>query len=246
MHLVWILIAPLAALSIGVHAAEEATATDVSRKPGAVEGTVVYRGKIPKNKVADSAGAYRDLIEVDSKTGGLKEAVVFLTAVAPENANIPPAKSATLDSAPPKETAVIDQLNDLFVPHVLAVREGQEVIFSNSDAANHNVRTTTSRPENHFNIFVGTGGMYRRKFRGQDRNQPIQLGCDIHPWMRAWVYVFSHPLFAVTDRDGRFKIPSVPAGRFNVSVVQPELKYRAEKSIVVKEGESIRLEIVVE
>jgi hypothetical protein len=42
---------------------------------------------------------------------------------------------------------------------------------------------------------------------------PFTCQCNIHPWMRAYVGVFDHPYFAVTDSDGRFTMPAPPAGR---------------------------------
>ena len=45
----------------------------------------------------------------------------------------------------------------------------------------------------------------------------IQVGCDVHPWMRANINVFSHPFFAVTAADGTFEIKGLPAGEYEVT-----------------------------
>ena len=42
----------------------------------------------------------------------------------------------------------------------------------------------------------------------------IELRCDLHPWTRAWIQVFDHPYFAVTDDGGRFRIDGVPPGTY--------------------------------
>ena len=34
----------------------------------------------------------------------------------------------------------------------------------------------------------------------------VRMKCDVHPWMFAYVGVVDHPYFAVTDKDGNFKI----------------------------------------
>ena len=60
---------------------------------------------------------------------------------------------------------------------------GQPVKFTNSDPANHNVRTAVTERTNQFNVFTGADGSYTHRFTPQP--EPIRVGCDIHPWMRA-------------------------------------------------------------
>jgi hypothetical protein len=45
----------------------------------------------------------------------------------------------------------------------------------------------------------------------------IKVFCHLHSHMSAIVRVFAHPYFTVPDRDGRFTIPNVPAGRLAVT-----------------------------
>ena len=45
---------------------------------------------------------------------------------------------------------------------------------------------------------------------------PVKIACNIHPWMGAWVRVFSHPYYAVSDADGRFTIQQAPAGKYRL------------------------------
>jgi uncharacterized protein (DUF2141 family) len=42
----------------------------------------------------------------------------------------------------------------------------------------------------------------------------------VHPWMRAYIGVVSHPFFAVTGDDGSFKIKGLPAGKYTVEAWQ--------------------------
>ena len=41
--------------------------------------------------------------------------------------------------------------------------------------------------------------------------------CDVHPWMSAWVGVFSHPFFSVTGTDGKFTISGLDAGTYEIT-----------------------------
>src|SRR5207245_44217 len=42
---------------------------------------------------------------------------------------------------------------------------------------------------------------------------PVKINCDIHGWMNAWVRVFDHPYFALTDADGQCEITLAPTGK---------------------------------
>jgi hypothetical protein len=47
---------------------------------------------------------------------------------------------------------------------------------------------------------------------------PIQIACDVHPWMNAKLMVFNHPYFTITDADGKFEIAKAPTGRCRLMV----------------------------
>lgn len=44
----------------------------------------------------------------------------------------------------------------------------------------------------------------------------VEVRCDLHPWTRAWIAVFDHPYFMVTERTGAFSLDSVPPGRYRI------------------------------
>ena len=205
-------------------------------RPGAVEGFVTFTGNLPVSSAADDAGLRRPLLDVDAETRGMR----FLVAdLAGEGATANASPTAEQTNAP----VVIDQQDHTFVPHLVAVRRGQAVIFTNSDPANHNVRASSPSPTNQFNVFTGAGGRYEHRFAPDAQGRPVRLDCDIHPWMRAWIYVFDHPHFAVSDARGRFRIASVSPGTYRLVLRQPDIGYASERSVVVKPGETTRVEI---
>jgi plastocyanin len=204
---------------------------------GEVAGRVTFLGEMPKSPVADDAGIRRDLLHVDKETRGLANVLVWLE---PVYLPTPPR-----DPHGSMDPAVMDQRDHEFVPRLLAVRSGQSVRFSNSDPANHNVRTTSPQRTNTFNVYTPREGFYLHHFVSDPQQRPVRVECDIHPWMRGWVYVFDHPWFDVTDDRGRFRIQSVPDGEYRLKVRQPDIRFQHEQSIRILKGAAAPLEIEI-
>lgn len=126
-----------------------------------------------------------------------------------------------LDEAPrqafeamPSRRARMDQRREQFVPHVLAVTVGTVVDFPNNDLLFHNVMSLA--PGNVFDL----GRYPKGRSRSVRFDTPgiVPIVCDIHPHMSAYVLVFSHPFFSVTDAQGRYSLNNVPAGTHTVRV----------------------------
>ena len=110
--------------------------------------------------------------------------------------------------------ATMVQRNETFVPHVLAVTVGTTVDFPNNDHVYHNVFSLSrTRPFDLGRYAVGMSKSIRF-----DRPGVVQVFCDIHSHMSAYILVFAHRFFAVTDDEGRYRIEGVPPGTYSVAM----------------------------
>jgi plastocyanin len=136
--------------------------------------------------------------------------------------------------------AVMDQRNERFVPHILAVTVGTIVDFPNSDRTYHNV-FSLSRVRR---FDLGRYAAGKSKSVRMDRAGVVRVFCDIHSHMNAFVLVFAHPFFDVTEPDGRFELANVPPGTYTV-VGWHEGEPRVERAVTVAAGSWVELELPV-
>ena len=114
-------------------------------------------------------------------------------------------------------TPLLDQKNCMYDPYIWAVGVGQEFKVRNSDAVLHNVHATPK-----VNAEFNLGQPLQGQESTQSFSKPeimIRVKCDVHPWMFTYVSAMEHPYFAVTDKDGKFNIKNVPAGKYTLVVV---------------------------
>jgi hypothetical protein len=151
---------------------------------------------------------------VDANTKGVKNVFVWL---APAQAGAQMPVNPALQAIPESQKNVeMDQPCCAFVPHCLALRQGQVLTVKNSSPVAHNVRWT-SKNNPGASVIVPAGQHHVINNLVADTS-PIGVNCDIHPWMKAWVRVFDHPYFALTDANGNFEIKGAPAGTYQLVV----------------------------
>jgi hypothetical protein len=73
----------------------------------------------------------------------------------------------------------------------------------------------------------------------------LKFQCDVHKWMFAWVSVFDHPYFAVSAKDGTFKIANVPPGKYKIQAAHRKAGM-ATQEVEVKEGEPAKVDFTLE
>jgi plastocyanin len=127
--------------------------------------------------------------------------------------------------------ATMKQQDQTFVPHVLAITVGTTVDFPNADLTFHNVFSLSKAKS--FDLGRYAKGLSKSvRF---DRPGVVQVFCDIHSHMRAFILVFAHRYFAVTDASGHFSISRVPPGTYSLAAWY-EGEVRETRPVVVPES----------
>lgn len=152
----------------------------------------------------------------DDKGRPVDDAVVVLV----------PTGTASTPGRPAGPPAVMDQVDKEFVPHVLPVNVGTAVTFPNRDNIKHHVYSFSPAKKFELPLYIGTP----TSPVVFDRTGVVVLGCNIHDWMVAYVYVAPTPWFAKTGADGRARIADVPAGAYEARVWHPRMRLPAERT----------------
>jgi len=152
----------------------------------------------------------------------------------------------------PKTDFVMDQLNLEFRPHVLPVLVGSTVQFPNNDQVDHNIFSMSRTKK--FNL-----GSYKpgdSKAVLFDKPGIVELRCDVHAEMAAYILVMKNPYFAVTDKKGNFQIPDanylqqaglenladLATGKYFIKTWHEKLKTQ-KKAITISEVENAAVQL---
>ena len=100
------------------------------------------------------------------------------------------------------------------------VRTGTAVSFPNNDDIRHHVYSFSEAKKFELPLYKGVPA----EPVVFDQAGTVVLGCNIHDWMLAYVYVVDTPWRLVTDEKGAGVLDDLPAGRYRVDVLHPRLK----------------------
>jgi plastocyanin len=147
-------------------------------------------------------------VRVQSARGSaVRDAVVYAI---PEGRTLPLAR----------RTAVMDQKNRMFIPHVLAVQTGTSVRFPNSDDIRHHVYSFSPAKPFQLPLYKGTPA----NPEVFDKAGVVTLGCNIHDQMTAFIVIVDTPYFEKTGANGRASLREVTPGRYTLRVWYPDMR----------------------
>jgi hypothetical protein len=161
---------------------------------------------------------------IDS-VGALSKAVVFIET--------PPPTTAAAD---PQKENLLNNTGCRYVPRIMAMQKGERLKVRNNDPKLH-IPHSYHEGRTVFNLslpFKGTTIDATPRIR-----EPgiLKVVCDTHAWMLAYIHIFDHPYFAVTDERGLFTIPDLPAGTYILKAWHEDAGVRSQEVIVPESGD---------
>lgn len=184
---------------------------------GTITGTVAYAGAAPEAKKIDTSADPNCAAKASnlmSEEWMVKDGKVANTFVYLKEGTIDGKKLADYSWDAPAAAATLDQNGCQYKPHVIGVVARQSISITNSDPTTHNVHFTPKlNPDWNQGQANGAPPLVH-KLNTAEAMVPVK--CNQHPWMKAYVGVLKHPLFAVSAEDGTFTIKGVPPGTYTV------------------------------
>lgn len=177
-----------------------------------ITGTIHFEGEAPEPREIDMAvdeacmRSHQDpkTEDVSVNNGRLANVLLYVKSSALENYIF----------ETPSSPVMIERQGCQIIPHVLGIQTGQTFLVFNSSTTIHNtnVQPKVNKP---WNVAQGVGGLpIERKF---EQPEPLVIVKDNqHPWEKAYLGVFSHPFFNVTEADGTYTIRGLPAGKYKL------------------------------
>jgi len=144
---------------------------------------------------------------VDGKGAPVQDAVVTLTPAAG-------------GKKPAPTNSEITQASQEFTPLVAIIPVGSRVRFPNKDNVAHHVYSFS--PVKKFDLPLYTGEESEAVIF--DRPGVVKLGCNIHDWMVAHLFVTDTAWFGLSEKSGRVILRQVPAGTASLEIWHPRLK----------------------
>ena len=196
---------------------------------GEVTGTVKLDGAAPKMKMINMAA--EPACGKARTSPAMSEEVVTGDAGALANVVVYVKSGLEGYSFPaPSGPVKIDQQGCQYHPHIIALQVGQNLDVVNSDQTTHNIHPVP-KDNREWNESQPPGAApIDKSFARAEVGIPVK--CNVHPWMKAYISVFSNPYFQVTGKDGAFDLKNLPPGTYTL-VAWHELYAPSEQTVII-------------
>ena len=198
---------------------------------GTITGQFVLEGEVPDLKPLIKKGEtrYKDAavcaaeaipdesLVVDSESKGIANIFVYLVEPKKVHPDLVHSK---------KKEVLLKEKGCRYIPHTMIVHSDQNVRVINKDDCVHNIHLFGSHSRG--------GSIINNRPRGgngflienlKTEKLPMEVKCDIHPWMHAYWLVVDHPYATVTDSNGKFQIKKIPTGNQKLIIWQERSGY---------------------
>jgi plastocyanin len=186
-----------------------------------VSGTVTFEGKAPPLKPlameADPACAKKHSAPVPNEMLALGSGNTMGNILVWVSKGLPAGKTFPA----PKTPVTLDQNGCVYKPHVMGIMVGQPYRILNSDGVLHNIHTL---PKVNPAFNKGMPPTMKETTTKFDKPEEVfHIKCDVHPWMSAYMAVFTHPFFSATGTDGKFTISGLDPGTYEITAWHEKL-----------------------
>jgi len=197
-----------------------------SPSAGVIRGTITVPRVVGTAAVANPyPGRANSLAGAHSVTHGLvSDAVVYVERI--------PASAESALAIVPTKAPTLAQKDQAFVPRVVAIAVGSRVEFPNLDPIYHNVFSLS--PPRRFDLGKYPKGQSRR-VQFPDPGL-VNVYCDIHSGMEAFILVLPHHAFTRPMASGEFALPDLPAGTYQLVVWHPDFGTQRSTVLVPDAG----------
>jgi hypothetical protein len=180
-----------------------------------ITGTITFAGKPPALKPlamdADPACAKKHTKPVPAEMLVLGGGNTMGNVLVWVSKGLPAGKTFPV----PKNPVTLDQRGCVYVPHVMGIMVGQAYRILNSDGILHNIHTLPKINPSFNRAMPATLKETSTSFPKPEN--VFQIKCDVHPWMSAFIGVFTHPFFSATATDGKFTISGLDPGSYEIT-----------------------------
>ncbi|MBI3303612.1 MAG: hypothetical protein HYZ72_16230 [Deltaproteobacteria bacterium] len=184
---------------------------------------------------AEGSGMITGSVTIGGKVEpGSKDAVISVAGI--------PATLIPQERVAAKKKSLLDQKHMAFVPHVLPVLVGTTVDFPNSDAVYHNVYSDSEAKK--FNLGLYPQGETRSTTF--DKPGVVDIRCNTHPQMEAYIVVKEHPYFTVPNERGIYQLSGIPLGSYTAQVWHPKFGTITQPFTLERSGEVLSINFDLE
>jgi plastocyanin len=187
----------------------------VALAASSITGTIIFDGKAPTLKPltmdADPVCAKKHSAPVPSEMLVLGTGNTMGNVMVWVSKGVPAGKTWPAPTTP----AVLDQNGCQYKPHVMGLMVGQPYRILNSDGILHNIHTL---PKINKGFNKPMPAALKETTTTFDKAEAIfPIKCDVHPWMQAYVGVFTHPFYSVTTTNGKYTISGLDPGTYEIT-----------------------------
>jgi len=186
-----------------------------------ITGTITFDGKPPALKPiamdADPVCAKKHTTPAPSEALVLGSGNTMGNVLVWVSKGLPAGKTWPVPPTP----VTLDQNGCQYKPHVMGIMVGQTYKILNSDGILHNIHTL---PKVNASFNKGMPGTLKEATTVFSKPEAVfTIKCDVHPWMQAYMAVFTHPFFSVTGTDGKFTISGLDPGTYEITAWHEKL-----------------------